>query len=47
MIVARSASLIDPQRAISSSVRAQPRQRSRRASSVQIFVQGLCIVTVS
>jgi hypothetical protein len=34
---------MEAQRAISSSVRAQPMQRSRRASSVQIFVQGLCI----
>ena len=41
MMRVRSASLIDAQRAISSSVRAQPMQRWRAASSVQILVQGL------
>jgi hypothetical protein len=46
MIAARSASLMLAQRAISSSVRPQPMQRRRAASSVQILVQGVCISRV-
>lgn len=41
MISARSFSLIDPQRAISSSVRPQPEQSPVPASMVQIFTQGV------
>jgi len=40
----RSSALIAVQRAISSTVRPQPRQRPERASSVQILMQGLSIM---
>jgi hypothetical protein len=43
----RSAALIALQRAISGTVRPQPKQRPERASSVQIFTQGLSIIAES
>jgi len=44
MIAARSASLIEPQRAISSSERPQPVQRRLLESSVQTLMQGVSII---
>jgi hypothetical protein len=40
----RSAALMAVQRAISSIVRPQPRHSPERASSMQIFTQGLSII---
>jgi hypothetical protein len=47
MIACRSASLIAPQRAISSSVRPQPMHTPSAAAIVQIFVQGETIAMPS